>query len=699
MKTRADTDPMIPATRGRQPVARWYAGDAALTDPLVSPLYADLSGLPPMLIHVGDHEVLLSDSTRLAEKAKAAGVDVTLEGLGRDDPRLPVLRAMLPEGQQAIAEIGEWVQAARRGEGGCVSILVGNDTRLLVQGITGKEGSFQTRRCIEYGTNVVAGVTPGRGGETAEGVPVFDTVKEAVAKTDANCALIFVPAPFSADAVLEAAYSEVPVIICITEGVPTLDMVRVRRFLQGSALTLIGPNCPGVITPGEARVGIMPGHVFSPGRVGVISRSGTLVYEAVAQLTARGIGQSTCVGVGGDPVIGTTQVEALRMFNDDPGTDAVDPHRRDRRRWRSSSRRSSSPPRCGSRSSPSSAGRARLPAAAWATPARSSSAQRARRRPRRTRCGPRAPRSSIRPRTSARWRRRCWPRRRRSVPYLNLHDLEPLAQEKLPAPIFDFIAGGAEDEVTLRANRAAFEAIEFRPRVLVDVSKIDTSTTVLGRTLPFPVMLAPVAMHRLVHPEGEAATARAAAAAGTMMILSTMSSVTDRRRGGGGDGPKWFQLYCYGDRGVTERLVKRAEAAGFEALCLTVDVPRLGRRERDFRHAAAVPGGRHPGATSSTSSTSSGVPAGRTGAALSACVASLLDQTLTWETVGWLRSITKMPVLVKGVLTPEDALLAVEHGASGIVVSNHGGRQLDGSPAADHGCCRRSPTRWAAGSS
>jgi len=204
-----------------------------------------------------------------------------------------------------------------------VSILVGKDTRLLVQGITGKEGSFQTRRCIEYGTNVVAGVTPGRGGETAEGVPVFDTVKEAVAKTDANCALIFVPAPFSADAVLEAAYSEVPVIICITEGVPTMDMVRVRRFLQGSNLTLIGPNCPGVITPGEARVGIMPGNVFSKGSVGVISRSGTLVYEAVAQLTARGIGQSTCVGVGGDPVIGTTQVQTLQMFNDDPGTSAV----------------------------------------------------------------------------------------------------------------------------------------------------------------------------------------------------------------------------------------------------------------------------------------------------------------------------------------------------------------------------------------
>ncbi len=204
-----------------------------------------------------------------------------------------------------------------------MSILVGADTRLLVQGITGREGSFQTRRCIEYGTDVVAGVTPGRGGEEMDGVPVFDTVRQAVAATQANCSLIFVPAPFAADAILEAADAEIPVIICITEGVPTMDMVRVRRHLKGSGITVIGPNCPGVITPGEARVGIMPGDVFSSGKVGVISRSGTLVYEAVAQLTARGIGQSTCVGVGGDPVVGTTPVEALRLFNDDPGTAAV----------------------------------------------------------------------------------------------------------------------------------------------------------------------------------------------------------------------------------------------------------------------------------------------------------------------------------------------------------------------------------------
>jgi succinyl-CoA synthetase alpha subunit len=204
-----------------------------------------------------------------------------------------------------------------------MSILVDKNTRLLVQGITGREGSFQTRRCIEYGTNVVAGVTPGRGGESMDGVPVFDTVREAVAATEPNSSLIFVPAPFCADAVLEAAHAEIPVIVCITEGVPAMDMVRVRRFLKGSGITVIGPNCPGVITPGQARVGIMPGDVFSPGKVGVISRSGTLVYEVVAQLTERGIGQSTCVGAGGDPVVGTTPVEALRMFNEDPDTVAV----------------------------------------------------------------------------------------------------------------------------------------------------------------------------------------------------------------------------------------------------------------------------------------------------------------------------------------------------------------------------------------
>jgi succinyl-CoA synthetase alpha subunit len=204
-----------------------------------------------------------------------------------------------------------------------MSILVNQSTRVLIQGITGREGGFQAQRCIEYGTNVVAGVTPGRGGESFEGVPVFNTVRDAVRETQPDCSLIFVPAAFAADAILEAAGSGIPVVVCITEGIPTLDMVTVKRALQGGGTRLIGPNCPGVITPGECRVGIMPGDVFSGGSVGVVSRSGTLVYEAVAQLTERGIGQSTCVGVGGDPIIGTTQREALELFDRDPDTAAV----------------------------------------------------------------------------------------------------------------------------------------------------------------------------------------------------------------------------------------------------------------------------------------------------------------------------------------------------------------------------------------
>ena len=204
-----------------------------------------------------------------------------------------------------------------------MSILIDGETRVLVQGITGQEGSFQTEICIAYGTNVVAGVTPGRGGQTQGGVPVFDTVREAVDATAANCSLLFVPAPFAADAVLEAADAALPLIVCIAEGVPTLDMVRVKAHIEGSGSRLIGPNCPGLITPGLSRVGIMPPDVFSPGRVGVISRSGTLVYESVAQLSSRGIGQSSCVGVGGDPVIGTTPVEVLRLFDEDAETAAV----------------------------------------------------------------------------------------------------------------------------------------------------------------------------------------------------------------------------------------------------------------------------------------------------------------------------------------------------------------------------------------
>ena len=204
-----------------------------------------------------------------------------------------------------------------------MSVLVNQSTRVLIQGITGREGSFQARLCIEYGTKVVAGVTPGRGGESFEGVPVFNTVREAARETNTDCSLIFVPPAFAADAILEAIDAEIPLAVCITEGIPALDMVTVKRALQGSGTRLVGPNCPGVITPGECRVGIMPGDVFSSGAVGVISRSGTLVYESVAQLTERGIGQSTCVGVGGDPVIGTTQRDALELFDQDPETAAV----------------------------------------------------------------------------------------------------------------------------------------------------------------------------------------------------------------------------------------------------------------------------------------------------------------------------------------------------------------------------------------
>ena len=204
-----------------------------------------------------------------------------------------------------------------------MSILVDQSTRVLIQGITGKEGSFQTQRCIEYGTKVVAGVTPGRGGDSFEGVPVFNTVRQAVDETKPDCALVFVPPAFAADAILEAIAAELPLVVSITEGIPTLDMVTVKRALQGGSTRLIGPNCPGVITPGECRVGIMPADVFLPGAVGVVSRSGTLVYESVAQLSALGIGQSTCVGVGGDPVIGTPQRDALELFDQDPETAAV----------------------------------------------------------------------------------------------------------------------------------------------------------------------------------------------------------------------------------------------------------------------------------------------------------------------------------------------------------------------------------------
>ena len=204
-----------------------------------------------------------------------------------------------------------------------MSILVDESTKLLVQGITGSEGSFHTRRCIEYGTNVVAGVTPGKGGSSFDGVPVFNSVEQAVKETGANASMIFVPPPFAADAILEAADAGLSPVACITEGIPTLDMVTVLGYLKGKNTCLIGPNCPGVITPGKCKAGIMPGDVHMPGEVGVVSRSGTLTYEAVAQLTDLGIGQSTCIGVGGDPLIGTTPVDLLRLFEKDADTKMV----------------------------------------------------------------------------------------------------------------------------------------------------------------------------------------------------------------------------------------------------------------------------------------------------------------------------------------------------------------------------------------
>ena len=209
-----------------------------------------------------------------------------------------------------------------------MSIWVGRDTRLAVQGLTGREGTFHALACRDYGTQVVAGVTPGKGGTTHEGIPVFDTMAQAVADTGANATMIFVPPPFAADAVVEAAAAGVGVVVCITEGIPTNDMIRVKAYLagrerEGTAVRLIGPNCPGLITPGECKIGIMPGRIHRPGTIGVVSRSGTLTYEAVDQLTQLGLGQSTVIGIGGDPVNGTSFVDCLRAFADDAGTEAV----------------------------------------------------------------------------------------------------------------------------------------------------------------------------------------------------------------------------------------------------------------------------------------------------------------------------------------------------------------------------------------
>ncbi|HVN87885.1 MAG TPA: succinate--CoA ligase subunit alpha [Candidatus Binatia bacterium] len=204
-----------------------------------------------------------------------------------------------------------------------MSILVDRNTRVLTQGITGSTGQFHTRACKEYGTQMVAGVTPGKGGTDFEGIPIFNTVADAVKETGANASVIYVPPPFAADAIMEAADAGVSLIVCITEGIPVLDMVKVKRFLEGRSSRLIGPNCPGIITPGQCKIGIMPGYIHKPGHIGVVSRSGTLTYEAVHQLTQLGLGQSTCIGIGGDPIVGTSHIDALALFEADPETQGV----------------------------------------------------------------------------------------------------------------------------------------------------------------------------------------------------------------------------------------------------------------------------------------------------------------------------------------------------------------------------------------
>ena len=204
-----------------------------------------------------------------------------------------------------------------------MSVLVDKNTRVVTQGITGKTGAFHTRACREYGTQMVAGVTPGKGGQDFEGIPLYDTVHEAKKQAGANVSIIYVPPPFAADAIMEAVDADLDLVICITEGIPVLDMLKVSTYMQGKRTRLIGPNCPGIITPGQAKIGIMPGFIHKPGRIGVVSRSGTLTYEAVFQLSHLGMGQSTCIGIGGDPLNGTNFIDCLKLFNEDADTDAV----------------------------------------------------------------------------------------------------------------------------------------------------------------------------------------------------------------------------------------------------------------------------------------------------------------------------------------------------------------------------------------
>ena len=262
-----------------------------------------------------------------------------------------------------------------------------------------------------------------------------------------------------------------------------------------------------------------------------------------------------------------------------------------------------------------------------------------------------------------------------ALEFTNLLELEDMARAKVPRAIFDYIAGGAEDEVTLRRNREAFGRWALRPRVLMDVSKRDTKTVLLGERVSMPVCVAPTSFHALVHPEGEVATARGTAAAETILITSTISTKTLEEVAAAADAPRWFQLYVYRDRAVTEELVARAVKAGYKALCLTADTPVLGRRERDERNAFTLPPGF--GIANLKGAGLDGMPQVEHGSAFAKYVTDLLDSSLTWDDVDWLKSISPLPLVIKGIMTAEDAVLAVEHGAAGIVVSNHGGRQLD----------------------